>query len=154
MSLMGPWMFELINVPAEYSCDKPFILLHGDFCGEPMSGFQFFSWFAGGFIVIVVELLRGIFTGSAREFIAALSLLPLLPFFSTLLLIWKKDSHQLQTINLIAWGSACILTLIIFIFQLRDQPIRLWGLWFFLGLAATVLILEVFTLPTRRIPKV
>jgi hypothetical protein len=93
LAILGPWMYDLIHVPAEYTCGKPFIRLDGDYCGAPMSGFQFFSWFAGGFFYIVMELIAGTFSGRAREFLAALSLLPLFPFFSTLLLLWKKASQ-------------------------------------------------------------
>jgi hypothetical protein len=38
-SMLGPWMFDLINVPAEYACSKPNVRLYGDFCGMPVPGF-------------------------------------------------------------------------------------------------------------------
>ena len=120
LTLIGPWMFEQINVPAEYACDKPFIRLEGDFCGSPLSGFQFFSLF------IVVGL----------------SLLLLIPFFTTLLVIWKKDSRRLQTINLSMWSLALILALLLFVTQLKDKGFYLWGLWLYIVLAIGTLIVE------------
>ena len=120
VTLIGPWMFEQINVPAEYACDKPFIRLEGDFCGSPLSGFQFFSLF------IVVGL----------------SLLLLIPFFTTLLVIWKKDSRRLQTINLSMWSLALILALLLFVTQLKDKGFYLWGLWLYIVLAICTLIVE------------
>ena len=119
-TLIGPWMFDQINVPAEYACDKPFIRLEGDFCGSPLSGFQFFSLFI----------------------LVGLSLLLLIPFFTTLLVIWKKDSRRLQTINLSMWSLASILALLLFVLQLQDKVFYLWGLWLYIMLAICTLIVE------------
>ena len=115
VTLIGPWMFDQINVPAEYTCDKPFIRLEGDFCGYPLSVLQFFSLF---------------------------TILLLLPFFTTLLLIWKKDSHRLQTINLSMWGLALLLAVLVFGLQLQDKAFYLWGLWLYFVLAMGALIVE------------
>ena len=120
VTLIGPWMFDQINVPAEYACDKPFIRLEGDFCGSPLSGFQFFSLFI----------------------LVGLSLLLLIPFFTTLLAIWKKDSRRLQTINLSMWSLALILALLLFVLQLQDKVFYLWGLWLYIMLAICTLIVE------------
>ena len=120
VTLIGPWMFDQINVPAEYACDKPFIRLEGDFCGSPLSGFQFFSLFI----------------------LVGLSLLLLTPFFTTLLVIWKKDSRRLQTINLSMWSLALILALLLFVLQLQDKVFYLWGLWLYIVLAICTLIVE------------
>jgi len=113
-------MFEQINVPAKYACGKPSIRLEGDFCGFPLSGFQFFSLFI----------------------LVGLSLLLLIPFFTTLLVIWKKDSRRLQTINLSMWSLALILALLLFVLQLQDKVFYLWGLWLYIVLAICTLIVE------------
>ena len=120
VTLIGPWMFDQINVPAEYACDKPFIRLEGDFCGIPLSGFRFFSLFI----------------------LVGLPILLLIPFFTTALVIWKKDSHRLQTINLSMWGLALILAVLVFGLQLQDKAFYLWGLWLYLVLAMGALIVE------------
>ena len=120
ITLIGPWMFDQINVPAEYACDKPFIRLEGDFCGIPLSGFQFFSLFI----------------------LVGLPILLLIPFFTTLLVIWKKDARRVQTINLSMWGLALILALLVFDFQLKDKVFYLWGLWLYIVLAICTLVIE------------
>jgi hypothetical protein len=130
-------MFEQINVPAEYACDKPFIRLEGDFCGSPLSGFQFFSLFTGGFFQMIVEMFKGNFAGSARELLVGLPILLLIPFFTTLLLIWKKDSRKLQTINLSIWSLALILALLV-----NDKAFYLWGPRLYSVLAIGTLIVE------------
>jgi hypothetical protein len=38
VAMMGPWTFDLINVPAEYPCSAPNIRLDDDFCGTPLPG--------------------------------------------------------------------------------------------------------------------
>ena len=146
VSLLGPWMYDVIGVPAEYTCDKPFVRLEGDFCGMPMSGIQFFTWFTGGFFYIIVEILKGTFTGRFRELIAGLSILPLIPFVTTILLLWKRELPHIRTINLVAWILALIPTLFIFMNYLTQgngQVLRLWGLWLYLLAAVGAVIFEV-----------
>lgn len=114
VALLGPWTFDVINVPAEYECSAPFIRLNGDFCGMPMSGL----WVGG------------------------LSILPLIPFFTTLFLLWKKDARRFRTIHLIAWVLALILALVAFNSQINDPIIPLWGLWLYILLAVGAILIE------------
>ena len=37
VAMFGPWAYDLISVPAQYSCDAPFVRLQGDFCGQPVA---------------------------------------------------------------------------------------------------------------------
>lgn len=149
ISLLGPWMYDLIHVPAQYECEKPFVRLEGDFCGMPMPGIQFLEWFAGGFFYTVFELVKGTFTGRFRELIVGLSLLILLPFVTTTLLLWKREAPRLWTINLVAWILALILTLTVFILQIRDQSFRLWGLWLYILVTLGAFIFEILTLKRK-----
>ena len=146
LSLLGPWMYDRINVPAEYPCEKPFIRLEGDFCGYPMSEFLIGFPFTGRFFIILWELITGTFTGQARELFVGLFLLPILPFFTTILLIWKKETRRLQTIDLVAWILTLIPTLTVFILQIKHQVIHLWGLWLYIVLAISALIIEILIL--------
>ena len=54
---MGPWGFDLINVPAQFECSAPFIRLKGDFCGEPVSAMR-------GLSVLLGDLAVGVVAGS------------------------------------------------------------------------------------------
>ena len=36
VAMFGPWIYNLINVPAEYTCSHPNVRLYGDFCGVPL----------------------------------------------------------------------------------------------------------------------
>lgn len=142
IALLGPWTFDLANVPAEYDCSAPFIRLNDDFCGTPLSGLQIFKPMVGGFFYMLFELITGRFTGQGSEFFFGLSILPLIPFFTTLLLLWKKDTRRLRTAHLVAWVLALILTLVIFIAQINDPVTRLWGLWLYILLAVGAIVIE------------
>ena len=146
ITMFGPWMFDRISVPAEYTCDLPNIRLNDDFCGLPLSGFQFLVWFAGGFFYIIFELIRGVFSGPLREMMSGLSLLLLLPSFTTILLLLGKGSRRLRTINLVLWTLAFLLSLTVFILQIKDQVMQLWGLWLYIILVISALIFELFIL--------
>lgn len=152
VSMMGPWTFDLINVPAKYTCDMPFVRLYGDFCGYPMSGFQTVKWAAGGFFHVIDEFVEGNFAMRFSELIFLFgALVIVLPFFSNLLLIGKRDSHGLQIMNVIVWGMVCLPALTIFILQSsRDQFVRfsylLWGLWLYILVAIGAMIFEILVL--------
>ena len=158
ISMLGPWTFDLLNVPAQYPCDKPSVRLYGDFCGYPMSGFGAFIWAAGGFFYILDELIKGNIAARIPELITLIyTWIIILPFFSILLLIWNKNSRRLQTINLVAWGLACLLTLTYFILQTnRDQFVHffylLWGIWLYILVAIGTIIFEILVLRSNTKP--
>jgi hypothetical protein len=152
ISMLGPWAFDLLNVPAQYPCDKPTVRLSGDFCGYPLSGFEAFIMAAGGFIYILNELLKGNIAARIPELLTLIYLwIIILPFFSMLLLLWNKNSRQLQTINLIAWGLAGLSTLTMFILQAsREQVVHffylLWGIWLYILVAIGTIVFEILVL--------
>jgi hypothetical protein len=155
VAIMGPWAFDRIYVPSEYSCSAPFIRLEGDFCGVPLRGITAFSFMVVVFINISVELVTGaiVFTDRAGEFLFSLLLFPLvLPFFSTLLLILRGDRRRRQVFSIAAWGLAAGIGLLIGTFSYLKLFWVLWGIWLYIGLAASALILEVLTLAAGRRP--
>jgi hypothetical protein len=158
ISMLGPWTFDLLNVPAQYPCGKPSVRLYGDFCGYPMSGFGALIWAAGGFFYILDELIKGNIAARIPELIIPIyTWIIILPFFSILLLIWNKNSRRLQTINLVAWGLACLLTLTMFILQTnRDQFVHffylLWGIWLYILVAIGTIIFEILVLRSNTKP--
>jgi hypothetical protein len=154
ISMLGPWIFDSIYVPAEYSCEKPFIRMKGDFCGSTLSGFFVSFMFTGSFFSNLALMISGTFTGQARELIVGLFLPPFLPFFTTLLLIWKKETRRLQTINLTAWILALIPTLFLFVslvFISNDNSFRLWGFWLYMVTAISAVIVEFILLKRKTV---
>jgi hypothetical protein len=153
VAIMGPWTFDRINVPAEYPCSAPNIRLEGDFCGVPLSGIWIFSMMIGGFIIMGVGLVTGAtgFADNGGEFLRAFLftmavLLLVLPIFSTLLLIVRGGHRRRQVFNAAAWGLAASMGLLIGITSYQKLFWRLWGIWLYIGLAVSALILEVLTL--------
>jgi hypothetical protein len=74
-----------------------------------------------------------------------------LPSFITLLLVLRRDRRSLQVSSILAWGLAAGIGLTL---EVSTYPglFRAWGIWLFIGVAVSVLILEVLTLATRRKP--
>ena len=108
LALIGPWTYDIIYVPAEYTCTPPNIRLEGDYCGLPMSGIRILFFLLEAFISISIGFMAGtaVFADRVREYLFIIFfLLPLLPFFGTAVMLWKNDSRRLQAIHLIAWGQ-------------------------------------------------
>jgi hypothetical protein len=144
VSLLGPWMYDLLYVPGEYPCEWPVVRLYSDFCGMPMSWFSAFFLFASGFFHIFWQLITGTFTGRGREFLGVVLLtLPVLPLFSSLLLLKKKDSPRLRRFHLIALGLGCVFPLLILFSQQNVNILLLWGPWLYILAAAGAFILEI-----------
>lgn len=127
LSLMGPWLYDRLNIPAEYPCGpSASIRLHGDFCGSPLLGFLVIPVNAAGFLVMALEWIAGTFSGRTEQFISGLAWLPLLAGFSTLLMIRKPDSRRAPIVSLLLWGISCIPPLLI-INLYQTKAIYLWG---------------------------
>jgi len=166
VALMGPWGFDLIDVPSEYPCSAPFIRLEGDFCGMPLSGVWLYRWMVNGLVTASEGLLRGAVSlvDWVRGFLYGLLWsLFLLPFISTLLLILRGDRRHRQVFNVAAWGLATGIGLLLIgmssyrllLIGMSIYPKLfwvLWGIWLYIGLAASALILEVLTLAAGRRP--
>lgn len=149
VSMLGPWMFDRIHVPAQYACGKPFVRLSGDFCGYPLSGVETIRWFGGGVIYTFGELIKGNLASQISQLVALLGIaIVLLPFISLLLVIGNHNSPRLRTANIVVWGLACLLALTLFTLQTdRDQLIQflygLWGLGLYILVAFTTVLDEI-----------
>lgn len=153
VAIMGPWNFELISVPSEYSCSAPFIRLDDDFCGTPASGMGILLGLVRQFIYASAEMVTGAMglVEWARWAVFSLFLFPLvLPLFSTLLLILRGDRRGRQAFNVAAWGLASGVILLIGTYWYSRLFWAAWGFWLYIGLTASALILEVLTLTVGR----
>ena len=156
ISMLGPWGFDLLSVPAQFPCSIPSIRLNGDFCGYPMPGFGAVIWAFGSFFYILDDLIKGNIAARIPELITLIyTWILVLPCFSILLLIRNKDSSRLQIINLIVLALACLPALTIFIQQIdRDQLVHLayllWGAWLYILMAIATIIFEILVLTQAR----
>ena len=154
VALIGPWVFEMIMVPAQYKCSAPYVRLEGDMCGEPKSGLWIFLYLGGGLMTMIWGVISG--TSDYNDWLreAAFILLILstlvLPVASTLLNL-KKATRRRRVFNLAVWGWASVWALLIMLDRLHWA---LWGLWLFIFLAAGVLIIDGIALLKRQNPVV
>ena len=144
ISLIGPWTFEQINVPAKYTCSPPSFRLEGDFCGVPLAGLRIFTAIIGNFFSIAARLVTGAISlaNLSRELLfTVLYLFLLLPFISTLLLaLGKNRRFRFQSVGWIFAVGIAFLFLTLsnsFIY-----PLKVWGIWLYILVGAASLILE------------
>lgn len=140
IAMLGPWGYDLINVPAQYTCQPPNVRLYGDFCGVPVSG-AFIFLLIPSFFHSVWELLTSTLPYYGR-LVSGLSILLLFPIFTTIFSLWKKETHRLRMTNLIAWILAFLITSTLFILQINRQAIQLWGLWLYIITTISAIIFE------------
>ncbi len=148
-SMLAPWGFDQLNVPAEYACEPPSVRLQGDFCGYPMSGLTVFSELIRVMLALFVSLV-GENRSALLSGLLALSFLiiTLLPFVSTTLLVWKTTSPTTRLFNVIVWTLAFCSLLIIFILQImHSQTVKtiylVRGIGLYLLLALVMLFTEI-----------
>jgi hypothetical protein len=147
IALIGPWVFDIIHVPGEFPCSAPWIRLVDNFCGERLSGI----WILSGITGAVAGLFNGPPVSEVlRSFIFPIPLL--LPIISTSILLLRRDQGRWLVFHLIA----LILSIsVIGLSGLLSYPRFswvVWGVWLYVGVAATALILEGAFLATKARP--
>jgi hypothetical protein len=157
VAIMGPWTYTSDGVPPAAWCANPNILLENGSCVGLVSGAEVITFMTGAFLSMSVGLVTGatVLPDRAREYLGVflfmtLLLLLLLPFFTTLLLIWGRDSRRLRIFHLMAWGLAAVLSLLPVVSGLVLRLDQSWGIWLYIGSAVSALILEVLALVTGR----
>ena len=157
VAIIGPWTYTSDGVPPPEWCRAPFILLENGRCVRLVSGSEVLFFMTGAFLTMSAGLVTGAtaLAGRAREFLGVFLFmmflfLLLLPFFTTLLMIRGRVSRRLRAFHLIAWGLAAVLSLLPFVSQWALRPARLWGIWLYIGLAASALILEALALAAGK----
>jgi hypothetical protein len=111
MAFVGPWAFELINVPSEYPCSAPFIRLQGDYCGTPVSGIAILPALLGELVNLAVQLVAGpaaIHDLGRRLLFILGALLLFLPLLSTVFLTLPGNRRPRQLFHLLLWGLATL----------------------------------------------
>ena len=152
-AILGPWFFDVIHVPSEYSCSAPNIRLYGDFCGLPLSVIRFLLLIAPGFIYAGKALGTGsvgLYELRGEIYFSLFLFLILLPSFNTLLLILRGERRRLQVFNVVALSLALGVCLLIGLTNYPNLSWVLWGLWLYIGAAAGALVLEIFGLVAGR----
>ena len=154
VTILGPWVYTSDGVPPAEWCRAPNILLESDRCVKLESGATILIFMVRALPSIGLALVSDkIGIGEIfREFLfILLFLLLLLPFFSTLLLIWGREHRRLYLFNLIVWGLALVPALLLATTDGSGLPIyTFWGIWLYIVLVAMAFILELLIRKTIR----
>lgn len=156
VAVAGPWTYTSDGVgvaPAEW-CRDPNILLENGRCVKLVFGAEVLIFMIGAFISLNMQLVQGILVlaDRGREFLGVflftvLLLLLVQPFFSTLLLIFGKDRPSRRTYHVVAWGLAAVISGLLLLASFRSGlSTDLWGIWLYVGLAASVLAVELLAI--------
>lgn len=145
VAILGPWVFDRINVPAQYTCEPPNIRLEGDFCGAPMSGMWILSALAGELLSFPVGLISGAarLEDTGRILLVFLvGCLMLLPIFTTLRLVVGRARRRQQAIAVAAWLLAVAAMGVYWIAGRQKPHGALWGSVLYTALVLCGLLVE------------
>lgn len=150
VSIIGPWTFDRIHVPAKYACEPPNVRLEGDFCGVPLVGLWIFAAIIGNFFSIGARLFtKADAVSLSRELLLTISYtFLLLPFFTTLLLIFSKERRA--RFQWASWGLAIGVALLFLTLSGFLGGLKLWGILLYVLVAVVALLLELFTIRADR----
>lgn len=149
IAMTGPWAYDLIHVPAQYSCDGPNVRLQGDFCGLPFSLLMGFG--------ALFDSLLGILSGDiaigqtpSTLFLSLVLLVFLMPMFTNLYLLRRNRQAHWQVFNVIAWGLAAIAAGVYLSLSSPRPYAPPWGVLLYAVVALGVLALELTLLARSR----
>jgi hypothetical protein len=144
VAMIGPWTYDLISVPAQYTCDWPNVRLQGDFCGLPLS----ILWAGPGAILgaIVAAFTTNIAPGTwfPQVLVMLTMIFIFVPPLTLLVLLRRGEQDRWQSLNVLvlilaATGAAAYLIL-----QLPRPYGPPWGALLYVIVVLSLLALELF----------
>lgn len=151
VAFAGPWTYTSDGVPPPEWCRRPLILLENGHCVRLVSGLSVLTFGTGALLSLSAQLVTGAMgMGRVREFLVVLCLVPALPVFSTLTVLWRSGFTRLRVAHTIAWGLAAVCSLLLLLTASWPALGRVWGVWLYVGLAMSALILELGTSARHR----
>ena len=152
IALIGPWAYDKINVPAQYSCSTS-VRLEGDFCGIPLTGGRIFTFAVGALVGSVGRLIvsEGGIGPEIRNIRAGILILIIfLPLLSLLIMTIRNDGRRFRTSHMLILGAAIGVCAFIASSGFSRHYWALWGIWSYFGLLLTVLVLELLNYRQAR----
>lgn len=159
VAIMGPWTYSSDGMPPAEWCGDPNNLLDNRRCVGLVSGAEVLTFFTGAFLSLNVQLVKGtlVLADRGREFFGMYLFVVFLfllvqPFFSSLLLIFGGDRPLRGMYHVATWGLAAVISgLSLVASDWSGLRTDLWGIWLYVGLAASALTLEVLVLVAGRV---
>lgn len=153
VAFLGPWSYDLINVPAEFACDAPFVRLVGDFCGMAYSG-------ASVVLRILQEALFGVSQsqpvqrvvpdGIGRVLMASAALLIVAPLVMLALNREPRIGSTRSWLPLAILVGGLLPLAILLPYATTLPPQTLWGFWLYLVVAGSLIIVEAYRVWSNR----
>lgn len=142
---LGPWMYDLIHVPAEYLCEGPYVRLQGDFCGLPFSLITGISTTLSSLALtagaVGEEVTIGRWLTAGLLYLLYL-LLFTIPIWVTLALVLRQGSRRLQTLHLIVCAVAALGGGLTVTAQAIWRYAAPWGVLLYTSILLILVILE------------
>lgn len=152
VAMLGPWTYDLISVPAQYTCEGPNVRLQGDFCGLPLS----ILWAGPG---AILGAIVAVFTANMApgywfpQVPVMLTMLFIFVLPLTLLALLRRGKQgRWQTANAVVLTLATTGAAVHLILQLPRPYGPPWGALLYVIVALTLLALELFWLKRSRNP--
>lgn len=153
VALSGPWYFDRISVPSPYACSSA-VRLDDDFCGIPGSGLWIVLFAFGGVFNAAKALLAApldVVTWGRGFLFSLLLWLVLLPFLSILFVMWRAENRRRQLFHIVILGLGAVAAgIILGLVSFSRLHWALWGSWFYIGLALSMLLFESLALWEMR----
>ena len=149
IAMLGPWAYDLINVPAQYSCDGPNVRLEGDFCGLPIS----LLMGLGALFALLLGILSGdsaIGQDPSTLILPLMLLVFIMPMFTNLYQLRHNEQARWQVFNVTAWGLAAIAAGVFLGLSGLRPHAPPWGVLLYVVVALGVLALESLSLTLSR----
>ena len=141
IAISAPWIYDRVNVPAEYACTNG-VRLEGDFCGIPIPGLQVF----GLYFLSIFGALARIPSGDLawRELFGSVLIMAFfLPVMSSfLILVRKTDLERVQRFHLGSLGLGLAIGIWILVSFSSVLSLISWGLIVYLAILVAALGLE------------
>lgn len=147
IAMLGPWAYDLINVPGLYSCDGPYVRLEGDFCGLPISLLMALGALFGSLLGI---LSGDIAIGQVTHMLPLMLLVFIMPTVTNLYLLRHNEQARWQAFNVTACGLAAIAASIYLGLSSLRPHAPPWGVLLYVAVALGVLALELLSLILSR----
>ncbi len=159
LAIVGPWTYSSDGAPPAEWCRDPYILLESEHCVRLVSGAEVLAFMTGTFLSLNVQLVKGtlVLDDRARELIGVSVVTVLLfllvqPVFTTSLLIFGGEQPRRRMYYVVTWALAAIVSGVLLVVSCWSETCaELWGMWLYVGLAASVLALELAVIrPANR----
>jgi hypothetical protein len=157
LAITGPWTYTSDGAPPPEWCRAPFFLMGNGRCVRSVPATEVVTFISGAFLTMSVGLVTGatVLPERAREYLGVsiftlLLFLLILPIFTTLRMFWGGASQRMWRLHLAAWGLAAALSLATVVGDPGLRSGRFWGVWLYIGLAASALLLEMIAHRARR----